>query len=52
MARPKKPPHKAKASSKNRKWGRNRVKCARYRAEGRREKNKARKAARRIRRRR
>jgi len=42
MAR-KDPPHKAKPSSGGRrKYGRNKVKCARYRAEGRREKNKAR----------
>lgn len=33
---------KAKGSKKNRKFGRNKVKCARYRAEGRREKNKLR----------
>lgn len=33
---------------KNRKHGRNEVKCARYRKEGRREKNKARKAAKRC----
>lgn len=30
-------------TKKGRKYGRNRVKCARYRAEGRRERNKARK---------
>jgi hypothetical protein len=35
-----------KGGKKNRKWGRNKVKCERYRREGRREKNKARKAAR------
>ncbi len=35
----------AKNTRKGRKIGRNKVKCARYRAEGRREKNKARKAA-------
>lgn len=34
-----------KKGKKNRKFGRNTVKCARYRAEGRREKNKARRAA-------
>lgn len=39
-----KPPHKAKSTHKGRKYGRNRVKCARYRAEGRRERNKARKS--------
>lgn len=37
-------PHKAKPSSGGtRKYGRNLAKCARYRAEGRRERNKARK---------
>lgn len=36
---------KAKGSKKGRKYDRDKVKCARYRAEGRREKNKARKAA-------
>ncbi len=36
---------KAKGSKKCRKYGRDAVKCARYLAEGRREKNKARKAA-------
>jgi hypothetical protein len=35
--------------SKSSKLGRNKVKCAKYRSEGRREKNKARKAARRQR---
>ncbi len=34
-----------KGGKKNRKFGRNKVKCARYQAEGRREANKARKAA-------
>ena len=34
--------HKAKPTKKNRKFGRNKAKCAKYRAEGRREKNKAR----------
>lgn len=34
---------KAKGSKKNRKFGRNKVKCAVYKATGRREKNKARK---------
>jgi hypothetical protein len=38
---------KAKGSKKGRKIGRNKVKCERYRLEGRREKNKARKAAKR-----
>lgn len=42
-------PHKAKPSSGGtRKIGRNKVKCARYRAEGRRERNKARRAAKRA----
>ena len=36
---------KAKGGKKNRKYGRNLVKCAQYRSEGRREKNKARKLA-------
>jgi hypothetical protein len=35
-------------SKKNRKVGRNKVNCARYRAEGRREKNKAKKALKRA----
>lgn len=35
---------KAKGGKKNRKYGRNLKKCAQYRSEGRREKNKARKA--------
>lgn len=35
----------ANGGKKNRKWGRNKVKCANYRASGRRELNKARKAA-------
>lgn len=39
---------KSDKKNKNKKYGRNRVKCARYRAEGRREKNKARKAVQRI----
>lgn len=34
--------------NKNKKYGRNLKKCARYKQEGRREKNKARKAARRL----
>jgi len=34
---------KAKGSKKNRKFGRHKAHCARYKAEGRREKNKARK---------
>lgn len=38
-----------KKGKKNRKYGRNLIKCARYRAEGRREKNKARKAVKRQR---
>jgi len=33
-------PHKRKQGKKNRKHGRNMLKCQRYRAEGRREKNK------------
>lgn len=37
---------KAKGSKKNRKHGNNKKFCERYRAEGRREKNKARKAIR------
>lgn len=41
---------KSHRGNKNRKYGRNKVKCARYRAEGRREKNKARKARKRERR--
>lgn len=44
-----KKPHKAKPSSGGtRKYGRNKVKCARYRAQNRREVNKARRAARRM----
>ena len=39
-----------KGGKKNRKWNRNRVKCAAYRAAGRREANKARRAAKRERR--
>lgn len=42
--------NKAKGSKKGRKIGRNKVKCERYRLEGRREKNKARKAAKRLKR--
>ncbi len=42
---------KQSKSGGNRKFGRNRVKCERYRREGRRESNKARRAARRKRRR-
>lgn len=38
---------KAKGSKKGRKIGRNKVKCERYRLENRREKNKARRAAKR-----
>ena len=34
-----------RGSGGKKKWGRNRDKCARYRAEGRREKNKARRIA-------
>jgi hypothetical protein len=37
---------KPKGGKKNRKFGRNKKWCERYRAEGRREKNKAKKAAR------
>lgn len=37
---------KAKGGKKNRKYGRNKKWCERYRAEGRREKNKAAKQAR------
>lgn len=37
-----------KKGKKNRKHGRNKVKCKRYREENRREKNKARKAAKRA----
>lgn len=39
---------KAKGSKKGRKIGRDKVKCERYRLEGRREKNKARRAAKRL----
>ena len=39
---------KAKGSKKGRKIGRNKIKCERYRLEDRREKNKARKAAKRL----
>lgn len=39
-----------KKGKKNRKFGRNKIKCARYRAEGRREKNKESKAQKRARR--
>jgi len=38
----------AKGGKKGRKIGRDKVKCARYRLEGRREKNKARRAAKRA----
>lgn len=44
-------PHKAKPTHKGRKIGRNKVKCARYRAEGRRERNQARRLAKRQRKR-
>jgi hypothetical protein len=40
---------KGNKSNKNRKYGRNKVKCAAYKAAGRREKNKARKMAKRVR---
>lgn len=40
--------NKAKGSKKGRKIGRNKIKCERYRLEGRREKNKARKAAKKL----
>ena len=46
---PAKNPPKQRGSRKGSKAGRNKVKCARYRAEGRREKNKARRAARMVR---
>lgn len=46
---PAKHPPKQRGSKKGKKIGRNKVKCARYRSEGRREKNKARRAARRNR---
>lgn len=39
-------PHHAKASKKNRKWNRNRVRCALYKAQNRRFKNKVRRIAR------
>ncbi len=39
---------KAKGSKKGRKIGRNKVKCERYRLENRREKNKIKKAAKRL----
>lgn len=39
-------PHRASPSKKNRKYNRNRVKCARYKAENRRLKNKLRRIAR------
>lgn len=37
--------HHASPTHKNRKYGRNKAKCAKYRAEGRREKNKAKRIA-------
>lgn len=45
MARSKPKQHRAKPSSGGaRKYGRNRIKCERYRREGRRERNKQRRA--------
>ncbi len=42
------PGAKHKGGKKNRKWGRNKKFCERYRIEGRRERNKARKAIRHL----
>lgn len=55
MPRPKKDPHRAKPTHKNRKWFRNRIgrdykNSTKYRLQGRREKNKAMRAAKRARR--